>query len=51
MTYASSAPAPGWFRKNFPDMGFYAPLLLIVLRAGLKAVKGIYVGEDWARSS
>ena len=51
MTYASSAPAPGWFRKNFPDMGFYAPLLLIVLRAGLKAGKGIYDGEAWARSS
>ncbi len=51
MTYSSTAPIPGWFRKTFPDAGFYLPLLVIVLKAGLKAGKGLYDSEAWARSS
>ncbi len=49
--YASTAHIPGWFRKTFPDIGFYAPLLLLVIRSGIKANTGLYTGEDWARSS
>ena len=51
MTYSSPAPAPSWFRKTFPDAGFYLPLLLIILRAGLKAGSGQYTGDDWVHSS
>ncbi len=51
MAYSSAAATPSWFRKTFPDAGFYLPLLMIVLRAGLKAGKGLYDSEAWVRSS
>ena len=49
--YLSPAHAPSWLGRVTPSLGFYGPLLWIVVKAGVKAMRNVYDGEAWARSS
>lgn len=49
--YLSPERAPSWFSRLNANLGFYAPLLWIVFKAGRKAMQNDYDGEAWARSS
>lgn len=49
--YLTSGRAPSWIGRVNPSLGFYAPLLWIVVKSGIKAMQNAYDGEAWARSS
>ena len=49
--YLSPNHAPSWLGRASASLGFYGPLIWIVVKSGIKAMQHVYDGEAWARSS
>ena len=49
--YLTCSHAPSLLGKINVNMGFYLPMLWTVIKAGCKAMRHCYHGEDWTQSS
>ena len=50
-SYLTSPRTPSLLSRIDPNLGFYAPMLWIVLKAGYNAMCNQYDGEAWTQSS
>ena len=49
--YLTSPRTPSFLSRVSPNLGFYAPMIWIVFKAGCNAMRNQYDGEAWAQSS
>ena len=49
--YLTSPRTPSFLSRISPNLGFYAPMIWIVFKAGCNAMRNQYDGEAWAQSS
>ena len=49
--YLTSPRTPSFLSRVSPNLGFYAPMIWIVFKAGRNAMRNQYDGEAWAQSS
>ena len=49
--YLTSPRTPSFLSRISPNLGFYAPMIWIVFKAGCNAMRNQYDGEAWTQSS
>ena len=49
--YLTSPRTPSFLSRISPNLGFYAPMVWIVFKAGCNAMRNQYDGEAWTQSS